>query len=441
MTPRSGTPRWSRTSSGVFSVLSRYSRKNAVPAPRRRPRSAPSRTSRTRRGRTGSLGHGGRVDDADVRGLQLGGDVRLLRAGEQAVEHLARRVDLALLRVVADALAAEVEGLVLGRLERGGDARLLRRRRLVVVLGGAHDALGLGADLLARLVDLVADLEDLGVALDVLLEELRLLALEARQLDAQRLDEAAAHDLGQLLGVRRAGHLPPERLLLQPLRLQLVERGAELLELLVEQRAALLDVDDVGALLEPLQAALELLDLLPLLVDLRAEPLARLGRTCACAGRGSAGCRAWRARSWPWPRARGWPLVTDTVTSRLLRIGPHAQAREERRRSPFSMSRLCARRLARGSRAPASGVRGPPYSGLGQQVQLLDDVVRERAALQQLVLRLVVVVAAGVDLLDLLEVEDRRVAALDQELRRALVDGAREERPQRRQRRGRRGRC
>ena len=164
-----------------------------------------------------------------------------------------------MLRVVGDGAAAEVERLLLGGLEGGGDARLLGGGGLVVVLRGADDVLGLGADLGAGLRDLVADLHHLGVLVEVALEELRLLALEVGELDAEVLDEAAAHDLGELLGVGGARHLAPEGLLLEPLGLPLVEGGAELLEALVEEGAALLDVDEALLLLERLELAVELL--------------------------------------------------------------------------------------------------------------------------------------------------------------------------------------
>ena len=225
----------------------------------------------------GVLGHDRGVHDADVGGLELGGDVRLLGARHEVVEHRAGGVHLLLARVVGDGAAAEVEGFLLGGLEGGEDARFLRGGGLVVVLRGADDVLGLGADLGAGLRDLVADLQHLGVLVEVALEELRLLALEVGELDAEVLDEAAAHDLGQLLGVGGAQHLAVEGLFLEPLGLPLVEGGAELLEALVEEEAALLDVDEALLLLLPLELAVELLHLAALLVDLGAEPVAGLG--------------------------------------------------------------------------------------------------------------------------------------------------------------------
>ena len=92
-----------------------------------------------------------------------------------------------------------------------------------------------------------------------------------------------------------------------------------------------------------------------------------------------------------------------------------------------------ARAAGRGWRRSAAFSRGPPYSGSFSRLRLLDDAAGEAAALQQLVLRLVVVVdaVAGLLLRDALEVEDVRVLLLDEELGGALVDGLGEERAQR----------
>ena len=75
----------------------------------------------------------------------------------------------------------------------------------------------------------------------------------------------------------------------------------------------------------------------------------------------------------------------------------------------------------------------PAVLGVVQQVEVLDDPPGEAAALQQLVLRLVVVVDAGAALLlrDALEVEDVGVLLLDEELGGRLVDGLREQRAHR----------
>ena len=149
----------------------------------------------------GPARHHGGVDDADVAGLELGGHVGLLGARHEAVEHLEGGVHLALLRVVGDGAGGELQGLLLGRFEGGGDARLLGGGGLVVVLRRADDALGLAAELGAGVLDLVLDLHHLGVLVEVALEELGLLALEVGDLDPQVLHDGAPHDLGQLLGV------------------------------------------------------------------------------------------------------------------------------------------------------------------------------------------------------------------------------------------------
>ena len=63
----------------------------------------------------------------------------------------------------------------------------------------------------------------------------------------------------------------------------------------------------------------------------------------------------------------------------------------------------------------------PSVLGVVQQVELVHHAPGEAAALKQLVLRLVVVVTLRVELRDLLEVEDARVGALDEDLRGAFV--------------------
>jgi hypothetical protein len=96
--------------------------------------------------------------------------------------------------------------------------------------------------------------------------------------DAEILHDAAPHHLGKLLGVGGARHLAPQRLFLQPLGLPLVEGSAQLLEALVQERSALLDVDEALLALELLELAIGVLDPLPRLLDLPAQPLPRLGR-------------------------------------------------------------------------------------------------------------------------------------------------------------------
>jgi hypothetical protein len=111
---------------------------------------------------------------------------------------------------------------------------------------------------------------------EVFLEELRLLGLEIGQLDAQPFHDRVLHLARQVLGVVARAHLPIERFLLQAARPCFRERRAELVQLLGQQRPALLDVDDPLALLELLQLLRALLDLFPLLLDLSTEPFASL---------------------------------------------------------------------------------------------------------------------------------------------------------------------
>ena len=290
------------------------------------------------------------------------------------------------------ASAAELQGLLLGRLEGGGDARLLGGRGLVVVLRRADDALGLAADLAARVLDLVPDLHHLGVLVEVALEELRLLALEVGELDAEVLHEAAPHDLGQLLGVGGARHLAPEGLLLQALGLPLVEGGAQLLEALVEEGAALLDVDEALLALEGLEAVVGLLDLLPLLLDLPAQPLPRLGGGLEAQVQALLDVEVGEG-----VRGGGGEVgaagADADVDEAAVADGLHGGAAEEGADGPFDLGALPGRLGEDGldlGLLPRAAVLG-----VAQEVEVLDDAPGEAAALQQLVLRLVVVVDAG----------------------------------------------
>ena len=340
----------------------------------------------------GAAGDDRGVHDADVGGLELGGHVGLLGAGHEAVEHLEGRVHLALLRVVGDGLGGELQGLLLGRFEGGGDARLLGGGGLVVVLRRADDVLGLGADLGAGVLDLVPDLHHLGVLVEVALEELRLLALEVGELDPEVLHEAAAHDLGQLLGVGGARHLAPEGLFLQALGLPLVEGGAELLEALVEEGAALLDVDEALLALERLEAAVGVLGLLPLLVDLPAQPLPRLGGGLEAQVQALLDVEVGEG-----VRGGGGEVgaagADADVDEAAVADGLDGGAAEEGADGPFHLRALPGRLGEDG--VDLGLLPRPAVLRVAQEVEVLDDAPGEAAALEQLVLRLVVVVDAG----------------------------------------------
>ncbi len=124
---------------GVVEVLEEKAQAHAKEGPQE----DPERDVTHGAGADGSLGDRGRVDDADVRGSQLRGDVGLLPPGEEAGEHLLGRVELALLGVVGAGASLEIERFLLGRLQGVGDAGLLGRGGLEVVLGGPDDTLGL----------------------------------------------------------------------------------------------------------------------------------------------------------------------------------------------------------------------------------------------------------------------------------------------------------
>ena len=235
-----------------------------------------------------------------------------------------------------------MQGLLLGRFEGGEDAGFLGGGGLVVVLRRADDVLGLGADLGTGVLDLVPDLHHLGVLVEVALEELGLLALEVGELDPEVLYEAAPHDLGQLLWVGGAGHLAPEGLFLQALGLPFVEGGAQLLEALIEEGAALLDVDEALLPLERLEAAVGVLGLLTLLLDLPAQPLPRLG-----GGLGAQVQALLDVETGEGVRGGGGEVGAaggDTdVDEAAVADGPHGGAGEEGADGPFHLRALTRR--------------------------------------------------------------------------------------------------
>ena len=128
----------------------------------------------------------------------------------------------------------------------------------------------------------------------------------------------------------------------------------------------------------------------------------------------------------------GRPELTLTLTRRLLRTGAHGGAGRGSALIAPSISGLWPGRLGEDG-VDLRLLPRPAVLGVVQQVEVLDDAPGEAAALEQLVLRLVVVVdaaAAGPLLRDALEVEDVGVLLLDEELGGRLVDGLREERAQ-----------
>ena len=230
---------------------------------------------------------------------------------------------------------------------------------------------------------------------------------------------------GSSSGLAGARHLAPEGLFLEPLGLPLVEGGAELREALVEEGAALLDVDEALLLLERLELAVELLGLEALLVDLAAEPVAGLGGGLEAqvealgdvevgeGVRGGGGELGAAARDGDGHEA----AVAD---------GADAEPSQE---GVDHLLHLAALALGLGEDGVDLGlVARAAVLGVAQEAQLVHHAPGEAAALEQLVLRLVVVVALRVELRDLLEVEDARVVALDEDLRGAFVDGLRQER-------------
>ena len=201
--------------------------------------------------------------------------------------------------------------------------------------------------------------------------------------------------------------------------------------------------DGVVLLAVALQRLLARLDLLALLGQLLPEPVGRLLRRQELELEVLLDVRL-RERVGDRRRQRGSGELNFTSTSRLLRIGRHRQAFQEpvdRDRTassspppwaapPASRPRTTRhhRRSARlsGSAQPRARPRVEPR--MVPELQRVERPPGQRAALQDLVLRLVVVVGDLVLLEGFLEVDDVRAFLLDQDLHPRLVDRRRGER-------------
>ena len=255
---------------------------------------------------------------------------------------------------------------------------------------------------------------------EVFLEELRLLGLEIGQLYSQPLHDRVFHHARQVLGVVARAHLPIQRFLLQAARPRFRKRHAQLVQLLGQQGSALLDVDDPLALLELLQLLRPVLDLLPLLLDLTAEPFAGLRRGLVLELEGLLDVELRQLVRDVHREVGTERLAADAHDARALgRID--AQTAEH----PVDGSLHHRRATGRGGqgRLHLSGIAGTAELGILEKIQALDDAAPQRTALQQAVLRLVIVIARRIDLGDVLEGEDVRRVPVDQDLRRGHVDG------------------
>ena len=245
----------------------------------------------------GLAGHHGRVDDADVRRLQLLGDVRLLVAREQAVQHLQGRVQLALARVVLAAARARARSPPPWPASRASaTARLLRGRGLVVVLRRADDALRLGPRASRpRLLDLVSILMTSGCCSRYCSSSWACLRSRLAELDAQLWTMGLRMTSGSSSGLRRRASgrtAPPSRRRSVLRSLSAVPSSLSFWSSSV-RRSSMLTMPSRSLSFPASGSAL--LDLLALLVDLRAQPL-RPPRTRSGSGtRASAGCRSARA--------------------------------------------------------------------------------------------------------------------------------------------------
>ncbi len=181
-------------SSGVLIRLSRYSKKNARPKARKLPADERQRQVQGLPGRHRGSRPFGLVDDPDVAGLELGADAGLLRALQQALVELLRALDVALEHAVIDRLAVHRLRLALLLVERGDQAVLLGERRLVFVAHRLHDLGHLAVQLGLGHRDAGPHLDDVRVLFAELLRQLRVLALQLRQLRLLLLDVGVAED-------------------------------------------------------------------------------------------------------------------------------------------------------------------------------------------------------------------------------------------------------
>ena len=183
--------------------------------------------------------------------------------------------------------------------------------------------------------------------------------------------------------------------------------------------------------LSVLEAAVGVLGLLPLLLDLRAQPLPRLGGGLEAQVQALLDVELGEGVRGGGGEVRAAGADAD-VDEAAVADGLDGGAAEEAADGPFDLRALPGRLGEDG--VDLGLVPRPAVLGVVQEVEVLDDAPGEAAALQQLVLRLVVVVdapAALVLLRDALEVEDVGVLLLDEELGGRLVDGLGEERAQR----------
>ncbi len=315
----------------------------------------------------------------------------------------------------------ELVHLVLGALEGGGKTGFLGGGGLVVVFGAADHAVRLRRQPLLDLVDLPPPLHHFRMLIEVLFEQLRLLLLEGALLDSELLDHGVPHHIGKVLRVARAVHLAVERLFTQSGRPRVRQRRTELLQLLGDERPPLLDVDDAFPLLELLQLLRALLDLLSLLLDLASQPLARFRRSLVAELQ-----RLTNVELRELVRDVRREVGTERLEPDTHDPGALGAVDTEAPEQPVD------RAFHQGG-APGGSGQGRLYL-LGrtrtsklrvlEQVQVLDDTARQRSALEEAVLGLVVVVTAGVVFRHVLEGEDVRVLAFDEDLRRRHVDRA-----------------
>jgi capsular exopolysaccharide synthesis family protein len=226
---------------------------------------------------SGSLGL---LDDADVRRLQLGLEAGLLRLRQEVLVELPVRLDLAPEDHVVDRLPARELRLVLHRLEARREARFLGQRVPVLALRGAGDVADLGAQFVLGGPDVRAHAHHVGMPIAERVGEPRLLLLQRRQLDPERLHGLAREDEAEAVELcrRRARDLVVEALLRNPLGPGFKHGPVQRLELLLDEALLLLLVHEPLALPVLLERLLGGLDLRELLLEPVGEPAGGVSR-------------------------------------------------------------------------------------------------------------------------------------------------------------------
>ncbi len=248
----------------------------------------------------------------------------------------------------------------------------------------------------------------------------------------ERLDLRRAHHQREALDLARAHRrdLVVERLLGDPIGASIEQRAVQRPELLRDELLARLLPDEPFLLAVLLERTLGRVDLRLLLLQSVREPAGRLGRRREAKLERlldvELGERVHGARRHL--RVVGAEVqVHEPRAGHRLHLDAGAERRGGGRQRHAARVDDGGRRLSEEPLQALPGIHHRPGRELRMrlQIQPLDRALGERAALQELVLSLVVVHPALDQLDELLVGQDVRGIAIDQDLRRGLVDGAR----------------